>query len=65
MNGNELKALRLRKGMTQEDVARTIGVSRITIRNWELGINTPNAAYIPKLARLFGCPVDEVIRFFG
>jgi transcriptional regulator with XRE-family HTH domain len=38
MTAEELKALRIRLGMTQEELAQKIGVARNTITRWEIGL---------------------------
>ena len=37
MTGRELKALRLRRGMTQEALGAELGVHRVTVNTWERG----------------------------
>lgn len=44
-----LELLRKRKGLSQEDLALTIGVSRQTIYTWEGGLNYPNILMLKKL----------------
>ena len=53
--GQRLKQLRKEKGMTLEDVAGNIGVTRATIQRYETGkiTNVPLETY-DKLAALFG-----------
>ena len=48
---NRIKELRLQKNLTQEEVAKYVGVSRIAVRNWENGAH-PNSKYILKLAEI-------------
>jgi transcriptional regulator with XRE-family HTH domain len=38
MTAEELKALRARIGLTQEELAQKLGVARNTITRWEMGI---------------------------
>ena len=37
----KLQALRKQKGLTQEELARSIGVSKNAISNYENGVSTP------------------------
>ena len=41
MKGEEIKALRLRLGLTQTELAAEIGVHRVTVAKWETGGKTP------------------------
>ena len=41
MKGEEIKALRLRLGLTQTELAAEIGVHRVTVTKWETSGKTP------------------------
>ena len=56
----KLLELRTEKGMSQELIARQLGVSRVTIVNWERGNTQPVAGDAIKLAKLFGVSVEEI-----
>lgn len=56
-----LKALRVNKSMTQEEVASMIGVTKTTVGNWENGYNTLDAPTLLKLCTLYECGVDDII----
>lgn len=55
---SRLRALRQAKGMTQDYVARQIGVDRSTYAHWERGSAEPSIEHIKALAHLFGVTVD-------
>jgi transcriptional regulator with XRE-family HTH domain len=38
MTGKEVKAIRLRLGLTQRELAAKVGVARNTVTRWELGL---------------------------
>lgn len=40
--GQQLKAIRKEKGMTQVQLAKFLDVSEASVRNWEQGVSTPN-----------------------
>ena len=44
--GRFLKELRLEKGMTQEQLAETFGVSNRSISRWENGNNMPDLGLV-------------------
>lgn len=59
--GNQLKRCRFEKGdMSQDSLAKAIGVTRQTIISIEKGHFVPSTLLALKLARFFGRPVEEV-----
>lgn len=52
---------RVSMNITQEDLAKKLGVARSTVAMWENGSNMPRADKLLKLAGLFGCTVDELL----
>lgn len=56
-----LRQLRKERGWSQAEVARQIGVQRVLIGNYELGINQPTIGIAAKLAHLFGTSLDGLI----
>lgn len=57
---NHIKEHRLRRGFSQEELARAVGVSRQTINSVERGRYTPSLPLALRFARLFGCPTDAL-----
>ena len=57
---NNLKVLRAIKNISQEDLAKHIGVSRQTINAMEKGKYAPSTILALKLARYFEKTVDEI-----
>lgn len=49
-------------GYTQAQIAEAIGVERQTYGNWECGYIWPNAAYLPKIADLLCCSIDDLYK---
>jgi putative transcriptional regulator len=59
--GNHLRRLRFDHGeMTQEALARAVGITRQTIIALEAGRYAPSLELAMRLARVFGVRVDEV-----
>lgn len=52
---------RERAGLTQAEVAKTVGVDQSAVSLWERGKTSPRAALLPELARLYGCTVDDLL----
>ncbi len=57
---NKLRALRLRRGITQETLAEAMGVSAQAVSKWERGAAMPDIAVLPELAVYFGVSLDEL-----
>ena len=53
---------RIKCGMTQEDLAKKLGVIQSAVSQWETGKSKPRADMLLKLAEIFGCTVDELLR---
>ena len=60
MIGDNLRAMRARERMSQEELAKKIGVSTSTIINWEGGKGGIGLDKACALADLFGCPLDDL-----
>lgn len=52
--GSRLKEARLRRGLTQEDLARAIGVTKGAIGNYETGVSSPKESVLIKLMSALG-----------
>ena len=59
--GQAIKELRTKRGMTQEQLADSVGMSINAISSWELGKTIPPKATIEKLCRAFGIPVSYML----
>lgn len=55
-----LAAARVNAEMTQEKVAKKLGVSRQTITNWENGRVVPGIPQVCALCELYGIPKDHI-----
>ncbi len=58
--GNQIKALRQARGVTQETVAETLGVSAQAVSKWETGAAAPDIALLPAISAYFGVSIDEL-----
>lgn len=57
----KLIELRKKAGLSQEDLAHKLGVSRQSISKWELGVCEPNIAKLQNIAILFNISIDYLI----
>lgn len=62
MEFNEkLQELRLRKGLTQEELSKALFVSRTAVSKWESGKGYPNIESLKQISKLFSVTVDELL----
>ena len=59
--GEKLKALRTERGLTQEQLAAKLYVSRTAVSKWETGGGSPNLDSLQVVARLFDVSVDDLL----
>ena len=61
MIGNKIKQLRQERGLTQNELAKALGVSAAAIGNYEQGIRFPSAALVSKIADFFNVYVEYLM----
>lgn len=61
--GNSLFHARKKSGLSQEDVAEKLGVSRQTISKWETNETLPDVHQAKKMSSLYHVTLDELISF--
>lgn len=59
--GAVLKDLRNSKGFTQDQVARKLNVSVVTIVRWENNYRTPTIDHVTELALLYNVPINTIV----
>ena len=57
----KLAELRSRRGLSQQDVAEALDVSRQAVSRWETGAAVPGRDSLLALSRLFGVSVEELV----
>jgi len=62
---NRLKELREAKGLTQEELAKALGVTRQTIIAIEKGRYDPSLKLAFKISRFFGVRIEDVFLYEG
>ena len=58
---NNIKALRQRNGLSQEELSIKLNVVRQTISKWEQGLSVPDSEMLISLSRVFNVPVDTLL----
>jgi transcriptional regulator with XRE-family HTH domain len=53
--------LREQSGMTQQDLATRLGVTRSSVNSWEMGISIPTTDKIADMAQLFKTSTDYIL----
>lgn len=59
--GERLASLRRSQGLSQEELAERLGLSRQAISAWERSQSAPDTANLVALARFYGLPLDQLL----
>ena len=59
--GQKLQALRVQRGMTQEQLAERLYISRELVSKWELGQRRPDIRLLREMASLFSVEIDDLM----
>lgn len=54
---------RKEKGMTQDQLAAYMGVSKASVSKWETGQSYPDITFLPQLAAYFNLSIDELVGY--
>lgn len=60
--GTIIKEKRTKSGLTQEDLAKKLHVSRSTISNWEINRNYPDIKLIVNISNILDIPLKELLQ---
>ncbi len=60
--GNNISALRKKKGITQEELANELGVSAQAVSKWENNSSCPDVSLLTQIADYFNVSVDALLR---
>lgn len=55
-----LEAARVNAHLTQKELAEILGVSNVTVVNWEKGKTEPSISQLKKISELSGIPSDFI-----
>lgn len=59
---NRIRELRQKKQLTQEELARLLGVDRSSVAKWETGSNSPRMDKLLLLAKFLECSLDDLVQ---
>ena len=60
--GKQIRHLRTQSGMTQEELAGELNVTRQALSNWERDVNEPDINTFKKICFLFGVHMDDLAK---
>ena len=58
--GNNIKKLRIKKGLTQKDLADKIHVTFQAVSRWENNLVEPSIDILNELTKILDCSLDEL-----
>lgn len=53
---------RVNAGVSQQEAAELLGVSRTTLWAWETGSTSPDAKKLRRMSEIYGCRVAELLK---
>jgi transcriptional regulator with XRE-family HTH domain len=62
--GSRMRSLRSQRGLMQDDVAASLGVSVASVSHWESDRSFPKRGRLVDLAKLFGVPTSDLTSFY-
>ena len=61
LQATAIKLKRIKKGLTVIELAKKVGISRISLYNYEKGTQFPSPTIIAKIAQVLDCDIKELI----
>ena len=59
--GKKIKAMRIKRGLTQKQLAELLGVKQQNVSDWERGERSPSVKNLKKLAQILNCQIDDLV----
>ncbi len=60
--GEFIAKVRKERGLTQDDIARKLGITSQSVSKWERGVNVPDISILKDLSGMLGVTVEELLR---
>lgn len=61
--GEKIKVLRKEKNISQESLAKVLGVTFQAVSKWETNVTAPDVSIIPSIASFFSVSIDELFDY--
>lgn len=61
MIADKIKLLREKRGYTQAELAKKLGITRSSVNAWEMGVSVPSTHYVVELSLLFNVSTDFLL----
>lgn len=61
MIADKIKTLREKRGITQSELAKQLGITRSGVNAWEMGISVPSTQYVVELSMFFDVSTDYLL----
>ena len=58
--GKNIRKLRLEKKLTQNEIAKQLGVTCQAVSKWENNVSAPDISLLPEIAELLGVSIDAL-----
>ena len=55
-------AFRKKKGFSQSELAQQLGVTFQAVSKWETARSAPDISLLPRMAEIFDCSIDELLK---
>ena len=59
--GSNIKQLRLKKDMTQQELADRLGLTQNNVTRWKRDGATPNVIMAKQIANILGCTIEDLL----
>ena len=57
-----IRTQRIKAGLSVANVADSLGVRTAAVYQWETNVTTPRPQKLVKMAALFGCTIDDLMK---
>lgn len=59
--GIKIKEMRIKRGLTQKQLAELLGVKQQNVSDWERGERSPSVKNLKKLSEILNCQIDDLV----
>ena len=60
MTSEKILYYRLKSRLTQQQVADRLGVTKMSVSQWETGVRTPNLITAQRLCKVLHCELEDI-----